>query len=109
MTHRQDVEKAVPAQQIFRRNVFPEMNVQFGTYPNNVGHMDFPGASLSRRQPQNQGWQEDRPGLRDVSQDRIAVGSQECGIPVALSPGLAGDPPDSRHHSLEPEDHEATQ
>ena len=44
MTLRQDVEKAVAgAQQIYRRNVFPEMNVQFGTYPNNVGHMDFPG------------------------------------------------------------------
>jgi hypothetical protein len=28
---------------VYRRNVFPEMNVQFGTYPNNVGHMDFPG------------------------------------------------------------------
>jgi hypothetical protein len=25
------------------RNVFPEMNVQFGTYANNIGHMDFPG------------------------------------------------------------------
>ena len=30
-------------QEIYRRNVFPEMNVQFGTYPNNVGHMDSPG------------------------------------------------------------------
>jgi hypothetical protein len=44
MTRRQDVEKAVMgAQQVYRRNVFPEMNVQFGTYPNNVGHVDFPG------------------------------------------------------------------
>ena len=44
MSRRQDVEKAVTgAQQVFKRNVFPEMNVQFGTYPNNVGHMDFPG------------------------------------------------------------------
>jgi hypothetical protein len=44
MTKRQDVEKAVAAaQQVFRRNVFPEMNVNFGTYPNNIGHMDFPG------------------------------------------------------------------
>jgi hypothetical protein len=44
MTRRQDVEKAVAgAQQVYRRNVFPEMNVQFGTYPNNVGHLDFPG------------------------------------------------------------------
>ena len=43
-TRRQDVERAVNAtQQIYRRNVFPEMNVQFGTYPNNVGHVEFPG------------------------------------------------------------------
>ena len=44
MTRRQDVEKAVTGtQEVYRRNVFPEMNVQFGTYPNNVGHMDSPG------------------------------------------------------------------
>jgi nitrate/TMAO reductase-like tetraheme cytochrome c subunit len=44
MGKRQDVEKAVvTAQRIFSRNVFPEMNVQFGTYANNIGHMDFPG------------------------------------------------------------------
>jgi NapC/NirT cytochrome c family, N-terminal region len=44
MTRRQDVEKAVTsAQRIYQRNVFPEMNVGFGTYPDNVGHMDFPG------------------------------------------------------------------
>ncbi|MEP7306814.1 MAG: NapC/NirT family cytochrome c [Acidobacteriota bacterium] len=43
-TRRPDVEKAVlGAQQVYRRNVFPEMNVQFGTYPNNAGHVDFPG------------------------------------------------------------------
>jgi hypothetical protein len=28
---------------IYRRNIFPEMNVTWGTYPNNIGHMDFPG------------------------------------------------------------------
>ena len=44
MTKRQDVEKAVQAvASVYRRNVFPEMNVQFGTYPNNIGHMDSPG------------------------------------------------------------------
>lgn len=44
MTRQQDVEKAVTGtQQVYRRNVFPEMNVQFGTYPNNAGHTDFPG------------------------------------------------------------------
>jgi nitrate/TMAO reductase-like tetraheme cytochrome c subunit len=44
MSQRPDVEKAVQAAEtIYRRNVFPEMSVQFGTYPNNIGHMDFPG------------------------------------------------------------------
>jgi len=28
---------------IYRRNVFPELKVSWGTYPNNLGHMDFPG------------------------------------------------------------------
>lgn len=28
---------------IYDRNVFPSMNVTWGTYPNNIGHMDFPG------------------------------------------------------------------
>ena len=28
---------------IYRRNVFPSMNVTWGTYPNNIGHTDFPG------------------------------------------------------------------
>jgi hypothetical protein len=44
MSQRQSVEKAVQTSgYIYRRNVFPEMNVTFGTYPNNIGHMDFPG------------------------------------------------------------------
>jgi len=28
---------------IFNRNVFPEMKVTWGAYPNNLGHSDFPG------------------------------------------------------------------
>jgi hypothetical protein len=43
-SQQQDVERAVQAaDSIYRRNVFPGMNVQFGTYPNNIGHIDFPG------------------------------------------------------------------
>ncbi len=30
-------------QAIYLRNVFPAMNVTWGTYPNNLGHADFPG------------------------------------------------------------------
>lgn len=28
---------------IYDRNVFPSMHVTWGTYPNNIGHMDYPG------------------------------------------------------------------
>jgi hypothetical protein len=43
-SQQQDVERAVQAaDSIYRRNVFPAMNVQFGTYPNNIGHIDSPG------------------------------------------------------------------
>ncbi|HUI75411.1 MAG TPA: NapC/NirT family cytochrome c [Candidatus Acidoferrum sp.] len=28
---------------VYLRNVFPAMNVTWGTYPNNLGHMDYPG------------------------------------------------------------------
>jgi hypothetical protein len=43
-SRRQDVDKAVSGViAVYKRNVFPAMNVQFGTYPNNLGHVDFPG------------------------------------------------------------------
>jgi hypothetical protein len=29
--------------EVYGRNVFPEMNVKWGTYPNNIGHMFFQG------------------------------------------------------------------
>lgn len=39
-----DIDRAVQGvQAVFRRSVFPEMHVGFGTYPNNIGHIDFPG------------------------------------------------------------------
>jgi hypothetical protein len=37
----QQAGKAVLA--IYNRNVFPELKVSWGTYPNNLGHTDFPG------------------------------------------------------------------
>ena len=41
---RDDVERAVrAAQDLYRRNVFPTMKVGWGTYPNNIGHIAFPG------------------------------------------------------------------
>lgn len=38
------VERAIAGtQSVWSINVFPAMNVTWGTYPNHIGHMDFPG------------------------------------------------------------------
>src|SRR6185369_11101036 len=43
-TREQDVRQAGQAiLTIYNRNVFPDLKVTWGTYPNNLGHMDFPG------------------------------------------------------------------
>jgi nitrate/TMAO reductase-like tetraheme cytochrome c subunit len=43
-TREQDVRQAGQAiLAIYNRNVFPDLKVTWGTYPNNLGHMDFPG------------------------------------------------------------------
>jgi len=43
-SHGPDIDRAVlGVQDIAHRNVFPDMNVRFGTYANNIGHVDFPG------------------------------------------------------------------
>jgi nitrate/TMAO reductase-like tetraheme cytochrome c subunit len=40
----QNVQSAAQAVlAIYNRNVFPNMKVDWGTYPNNLGHVDFPG------------------------------------------------------------------
>ena len=39
----QVLESARTLAAIYKRNVFPSMKVQWGTYPNNIGHNDFPG------------------------------------------------------------------
>jgi len=42
--HRGQVETAIQnIQQIYLRNVFPQMKITWGTYPNNIGHEDFLG------------------------------------------------------------------
>jgi len=40
----QDVSQAAQAVlAIYNRSVFPDLKVAWGTYPNNLGHTDFPG------------------------------------------------------------------
>jgi hypothetical protein len=43
-SHKPAIDNAVLAvQTLYNRNVFPSMKVSWGTYANNIGHMDFPG------------------------------------------------------------------
>lgn len=43
-SQRARIESAVQEiRDIYERNVFPHMQVTWGTYPNNIGHEDFPG------------------------------------------------------------------
>jgi hypothetical protein len=43
-SQRSQIEEAARAiLYIYQGNVFPEMNINWGTYPNNLGHNDFPG------------------------------------------------------------------
>jgi hypothetical protein len=42
--HRDEIAAAGKAAlEVWDRNIFPAMNVTWGAYPNNLGHMDFPG------------------------------------------------------------------
>jgi hypothetical protein len=43
-SRREAIEAAIrEIQAIYSRNVFPPMNLTWGTYPNNLGHERFPG------------------------------------------------------------------
>ncbi|HWP66457.1 MAG TPA: NapC/NirT family cytochrome c [Candidatus Limnocylindria bacterium] len=43
-TRRADLEQAIAAlQEIYRKNFFPEMKARWDVYPNNIGHLEFPG------------------------------------------------------------------
>lgn len=48
---------------VFSRNVFPEMNVQWGIYPNNVGHTDFDGCFRCHDERSS------KSGKRTITQD----------------------------------------
>ncbi len=49
-----DIDKASAALvAIYQQNVFPQMKVTWGTYPNNLGHTDFPGCYRCHGKLQN--------------------------------------------------------
>jgi nitrate/TMAO reductase-like tetraheme cytochrome c subunit len=66
---------------IYNRNVFPDLKVTWGTYPNNLGHADFPGCFRCH------------DGSHSTSDQKVTI-SQDCNAchePLAIeeaSPGI---------------------
>jgi hypothetical protein len=62
-----DIEQAANTTlAVYNRNVFPELKVSWGTYPNNLGHTDFPGCFRCHSGEHN-------------SSDQNTI-SQDCGV-----------------------------
>ena len=57
-------------QGVYARNVFPAMKVGWGTYPNNIGHMAFPGCFRchddTHKAPDGRAIQQDRQACHDM-------------------------------------------
>jgi len=67
--------------EIYNRNVFPDLKVTWGTYPNNLGHTDFPGCFRC-----HDGSHSTPDGKTTITQD-----CNTCHTPVAVeetSPGV---------------------
>jgi hypothetical protein len=66
---------------IYNRNVFPDLKVTWGTYPNNLGHIDFPGCFRCH------------DGAHSTSDQKLTI-TQDCNTchePLAIdeaSPGV---------------------
>ena len=72
---------------IFNRNVFPDLKVTWGTYPNNLGHTDYPGCFRCHDQAHT------APGGSAITQDcsvcHQAVAVEEASPEVLKTLGIA--------------------
>jgi len=77
-----DISKAgTEIAEIYNRNVFPDLKVTWGTYPNNLGHTDFPGCFRC-----HDGSHSTSDGKTTITQD-----CNTCHTPVAVeetNPGV---------------------
>jgi len=65
---------------IYNRNVFPDLKVTWGTYPNNLGHTDFPGCFRCH------------DGSHSTSDKKMTI-TQDCNTchePLAIEEGTPG-------------------
>jgi nitrate/TMAO reductase-like tetraheme cytochrome c subunit len=72
---------------VYRRNVFPEMRVKWGGYPNNLGHTDFPGCF--RCHDDNHAAQDGRKVSQDCNSCHSLLAMDEPNPKVLADLGLA--------------------
>jgi hypothetical protein len=81
----QGAGKAIAA--IYGRNVFPDLKVTWGTYPNNLGHADFPGCF--RCHDESHATSDKKTITQDCSTCHNALAVEEAAPDVLKTLGLA--------------------
>ena len=81
----EDAGRAVAA--IYARNVFPDLKVTWGTYPNNIGHTDFPGCF--RCHDESHATAEGKTISQDCGVCHEAVAMEEASPEILKTLGLA--------------------
>ena len=74
---------------IYQRNVFPQMKVTWGTYPNNVGHNDFPGCFRCHDEQHRSA--EGRVITQDCNTCHRLLAMEEASPKILSQLGLAGE------------------
>jgi nitrate/TMAO reductase-like tetraheme cytochrome c subunit len=83
-----DIESAgVTVAALYARNVFPELKVTWGTYPNNIGHTDFPGCF--RCHDESHATAEGKTISQDCGVCHEAVAVEEASPEILKTLGLA--------------------
>jgi hypothetical protein len=72
---------------VYQRNVFPEMKITWGTYPNNLGHTDFNGCF--RCHDEQHASAEGKTITQDCSACHNVVASDEKNPKVLIDLGLS--------------------
>jgi hypothetical protein len=72
---------------VWRRNVFPDLKVTWGTYPNNLGHADYPGCF--RCHDDSHATAEKKTITQDCAACHTAVAVEETSPEILKSLGIA--------------------
>jgi nitrate/TMAO reductase-like tetraheme cytochrome c subunit len=82
---------------IYNRNVFPDLKVTWGTYPNNLGHTDFPGCFRCHDERKESG--SDLTLTQDCSACHEMLAEEEPSAKILETLGLAGRLKEMKKHN----------